>query len=131
MHKTVNIHEAKTTLSKLIAEVEEGNTVFIARAGKTVAKLTAAKPATKNAKASKARAKKIDRSPGFLKGKIKILERADDPPLTIGPIEPPKRRPAPKLDRRPGQMKGKIWVAPNFDDPLPEEILKAFRGESD
>ncbi len=34
-----NIHQAKTHLSKLIASVEEGKEVIIARAGKPVAKL--------------------------------------------------------------------------------------------
>jgi prevent-host-death family protein len=36
---TVNIHEAKTELSKLIAAVEAGDEVVIARRGKPVAKL--------------------------------------------------------------------------------------------
>lgn len=37
--KTVNIHEAKSTLSTLLTEVEEGEEVVIARNGKPVAKL--------------------------------------------------------------------------------------------
>jgi len=36
-----------------------------------------------------------------------------------------------RRDRIAGSLKGKIWIAPDFDDPLPEEILKAFRGEWD
>jgi prevent-host-death family protein len=35
----VNIHDAKTNLSKYLARVEAGETVVIARAGKPVAKL--------------------------------------------------------------------------------------------
>jgi prevent-host-death family protein len=35
----VNIHEAKTHLSKLVEQVEQGETVVIARAGKPVARL--------------------------------------------------------------------------------------------
>ncbi|WP_308798251.1 type II toxin-antitoxin system Phd/YefM family antitoxin [Agromyces silvae] len=38
--KTVNVHEAKTHLSRLIAETAEGDTIVIARAGKPVAKLS-------------------------------------------------------------------------------------------
>jgi uncharacterized protein (DUF433 family) len=38
---TVKIHEAKTTLSKLIARVEAGEEIVIARGDKPVAKLTA------------------------------------------------------------------------------------------
>ncbi|MBI2325711.1 MAG: type II toxin-antitoxin system Phd/YefM family antitoxin [Chloroflexi bacterium] len=37
--KTVNIHEAKTHLSRLIARAEDGEEVVIARAGRPVAKL--------------------------------------------------------------------------------------------
>ncbi len=38
--KTVNIHEAKTTLSALLVEVAAGTDIVIARAGKPVARLT-------------------------------------------------------------------------------------------
>jgi prevent-host-death family protein len=43
--KTVNVHEAKTTLSQLLAEVEQGQDVIIARSGVPVARLTAIHPA--------------------------------------------------------------------------------------
>ena len=36
---TVNVHEAKTHLSRLLARVEEGEEVVIARNGKPVARL--------------------------------------------------------------------------------------------
>jgi prevent-host-death family protein len=39
--KTVNIHEAKTQLSKLIQEASKGETFIIAKAGKPVVKVTA------------------------------------------------------------------------------------------
>ncbi len=39
MTMTVNVHEAKTQLSKLLAEVEAGDDVVIARRGKPVARL--------------------------------------------------------------------------------------------
>jgi prevent-host-death family protein len=42
--KTVNIHEAKTTLSALLAAVEEGEQVVIARNGKPIAQLTRIDP---------------------------------------------------------------------------------------
>ncbi len=35
----VNVHEAKTQLSKLLAKVEQGEEVVIARDGKPIAKL--------------------------------------------------------------------------------------------
>ena len=37
--KTVNVHEAKTHLSRLLGEVEEGEVVIIARGGKPIARL--------------------------------------------------------------------------------------------
>jgi prevent-host-death family protein len=40
----VNIHEAKTHLSKLLAQVEEGEQVVIARNGKPIATLAAHVP---------------------------------------------------------------------------------------
>lgn len=36
----VNIHEAKTNLSRLLAQVEKGEEVIIAKAGKPIALLT-------------------------------------------------------------------------------------------
>ena len=44
MPTTVNTHEAKTHLSRLLAEVEAGGEVIIARAGRPVARLTAVEP---------------------------------------------------------------------------------------
>jgi prevent-host-death family protein len=38
---TVNIHEAKTQLSRLIERAVQGETIVIARAGKPLVKLTA------------------------------------------------------------------------------------------
>ena len=42
--ETVNVHEAKTHLSRLLARVEAGEEITIARNGKPVAKLVRCKP---------------------------------------------------------------------------------------
>lgn len=42
--QTVNIHEAKTHLSRLLEAVEQGDEIVIARAGQPVAMLTAYRP---------------------------------------------------------------------------------------
>lgn len=63
--QTMNIHEAKTQFSKLIEAVIQGEEVIIARAGKPVASLVAI------------RAVAPVRSPGALKGKIKIADDFD------------------------------------------------------
>jgi len=39
--KTVNIHQAKTQLSRLVEEAAKGESFIIAKAGKPVAKVTA------------------------------------------------------------------------------------------
>jgi len=65
MH-TVNIHEAKTTLSKLIDEALQGEEVIIARAGTPVIKLV---PVEKKSKPI----------PGLLKGEIWIADDFDAP----------------------------------------------------
>lgn len=67
MATTVNTHEAKTQLSRLLALVEKGEEVTIVRNGKPVAKLV---PATERL------------SPfefGSLKGQVKLLPGWDDP----------------------------------------------------
>ncbi len=64
--RQVNIHEAKTHLSRLLEEVEGGEEIVIARAGKPVARLV---PNLPNG---------APRKPGFLKGKIKILDGFDE-----------------------------------------------------
>jgi len=62
----VNIHEAKTHFSKLLARVSAGEEIVIARAGKPVARLTPIeKPAVKK------------RVPGRDKGKIWMAKDFD------------------------------------------------------
>jgi prevent-host-death family protein len=67
MSETVNIHEAKTHLSRLVQRVQNGEEIVIARAGKPVARLTAI--ATRPAR----------RIPGLDKGKVIIHPDFDDP----------------------------------------------------
>lgn len=62
----VNVLEAKTQLSRLLARVEQGEEIVIARDGKPVAILTPA-------------VKRLPRVPGRLKGKITIGDDFDDP----------------------------------------------------
>ena len=59
----VNVHDAKTQLSRLLEEVEAGEDVVIARAGKPVARLL---PVAAG-----------ERTPGRLKGKVKLSDDFD------------------------------------------------------
>ena len=62
----VNVHQAKTQLSQLLAQVEAGEDVVISRRGEPVARLVGCKPRSK-------------RQPDVLKGKVVIPENFFDP----------------------------------------------------
>jgi prevent-host-death family protein len=64
--KQVNVHEAKTQLSRLLQAVENGEEVVIARNGEPVAKLV---PHVEEPK---------PREPGWAEGRIEILEGFDE-----------------------------------------------------
>jgi prevent-host-death family protein len=66
-HRTVNIHEAKTHLSRLVEQVEAGDEVVIARAGRPVARLVGLHVRTK------------PRVPGLWKGQIRMAPDFDAP----------------------------------------------------
>ncbi len=63
----VNIHEAKTHFSKLIARVNNGEEIIIAKGGTPVARLVPMKEYT------------AERVPGTGKGKITMTPDFDDP----------------------------------------------------
>ncbi len=65
--RMVNVHEAKTHLSRLLEEVAAGEEIVIAKAGKPVARLLPYAP------------KREPRQPDLLKGQIWIAEDFDDP----------------------------------------------------
>ncbi|MDQ3319925.1 MAG: type II toxin-antitoxin system Phd/YefM family antitoxin [Actinomycetota bacterium] len=66
MSEQVNIHEAKTHLSRLIERVEAGEEIVIARAGRPAARLVPAR-------------RKGERPLGTFRGKIWMGEDFDDP----------------------------------------------------
>lgn len=63
--ETVNVHEAKTHLSRLLERVAAGEEIVIARNGRPVARLVGIVTA--------------ERRPGGMKGKIRIGKDFDDP----------------------------------------------------
>lgn len=75
----INIHQAKTHLSRLLERVAQGDEIIIGKAGKPIAKLV--------------------------------------------PFRETRTR------RKPGGWKGRVHIAPDFDQ-LPEDVARAFRGES-
>lgn len=67
MDKPVNIHDAKTHLSRLIERVESGEEITLARAGRPVARMV---PYT---------SRRQPRIPGLWKGRVVIHPDFDDP----------------------------------------------------
>jgi prevent-host-death family protein len=65
--KTVNIHAAKTHLSRLVEEAAAGEEIQIAKAGKPVARLVPLAPVTQ------------PRKSGSLRGRIRIRKDFDAP----------------------------------------------------
>jgi prevent-host-death family protein len=68
---TVNIHNAKTNLSKLVERAAGGEQIIIAKAGKPVAKLIAYHE------------DKSPRKPGFWKGRVSIADDFDRLPAAV------------------------------------------------
>ncbi len=64
--RVVNVHQAKTGLSRLLAWVEAGEDVVIARRGEPVARLVACKA-------------RVKRQPDILKGKLVVPDAFFDP----------------------------------------------------
>jgi prevent-host-death family protein len=64
----VNLHEAKTHLSRLVDAAAKGEEIVIAKAGKPMARLVPLRPSVRK-----------ERKPGALKGKIWIAENFDAP----------------------------------------------------
>ena len=80
---TVNVHEAKTQLSRLLLDAEAGETVVIARAGKPSAQLIPINGQRKGLK-----------PPGAMRDQIRISEDFDAPldSLFEAAIEPDNSR---------------------------------------
>jgi prevent-host-death family protein len=79
-HQVVNVHEAKTHLSRLLERVEAGEEIVIGRAGKPVARLSPIAPPR--------------REPGSARGEIWIAPDFDAPDADLeremvdGPLFP-------------------------------------------
>ncbi|MGH7176503.1 MAG: type II toxin-antitoxin system Phd/YefM family antitoxin [Tepidisphaeraceae bacterium] len=65
--KLVNIHQAKTTFSKLIHRVQKGEEIVIGKAGKPVARLVPLAPPA------------VARQPGSAKGQIEFASDFEAP----------------------------------------------------
>jgi len=64
---TINVHEAKTKLSRLLSRVEAGEEIVISKSGQPIARLVPWQEGTEN------------RKPGLDKGKLIIPQDFDEP----------------------------------------------------
>jgi prevent-host-death family protein len=67
MDKPVNVHDAKTHLSRLLERVESGEEITLARAGRPIARIVPYRP------------RRGPRRPGMLKGKVWLADDWDSP----------------------------------------------------
>ncbi len=76
--KSINVHEAKTHLSKLLARVEAGEEIVISRHGRPVARLVPLGPS------------RTHRQSGTWTGALEMSEDFDEelPEAWLAPIEP-------------------------------------------
>jgi prevent-host-death family protein len=65
--KTINVHQAKTQLSRLLEEVAAGQEIIIAKAGKPIARLVSLRTASKK------------RQLGILEGMLTVMPDFDAP----------------------------------------------------
>jgi len=63
----INIHEAKTHLSRILSRVQSGEEIVIAKAGKPIAKLVSVEK------------KLLKRTPGTAKGRLKMKKSFFEP----------------------------------------------------
>jgi len=69
--KTVNIHEAKTHLSRLLQEAADGEEIIIAKAGKPIARLVPYTDSTE------------PRKPGCWRGQVWMADDFDETPQEV------------------------------------------------
>lgn len=112
---TVNVLEAKTNLSRLIAEVEAGGEVIIARNNKPVVRLVMASAASGVADSALAWQPQPMAIPYYMFGSAK--RQPGTPPSMVR--------------RTPGRLKGLVKWDDRFDDPLPDDELRLWNGEGD
>jgi prevent-host-death family protein len=71
MSRRVNVHAAKTHLSRLLEEVEAGEEIVLARSGRPVARLVPFKPARE------------PRVPGAWRGRVRLAPDFDTTPESL------------------------------------------------
>ena len=111
--ETMNIHAAKTHLSKLVDRVEKGESFIIARAGKPVAQL---QPLDASVWAARSSSRGVE-------------DGAASAPFNHDAAEAPHAEPTQKPRRRLGFLKGQMSIPDDFNEMGREEIERLFNGD--
>lgn len=111
--ETMNIHAAKTHLSKLVDRVEKGESFIIARAGKPVARL---QPLDASDWAARSRSQGVE-------------DGAATAPFNHDSAEAPNAGHTQKSRRRLGFLKGQMSIPDDFNEMGREEIERLFNGD--
>lgn len=129
----VTIHNAKTNLSKLIAQVEAGEEVIICRGDVEVVRMVPVDAPPKGVREERAPWDgKSPRKPGALKGRLGITDAFYDPwsakDFSSGIMDDDPEWGEPGVwdgttARKPGSLKGEITLDDSFFDPLSDEEL--------
>ena len=75
MPQTLNVHEAKTQLSRLLERVERGEEIVIARAGKPIARLVSVGPARPRVRAF-----------GSMRGQVRFASDYDEADAAVAAL---------------------------------------------
>ena len=124
---TINMHDAKTQLSDLVARAEAGEEIVIARRNKPVVRLVPVRDESSKEPAGFAE----DGQAEFdIKGLRQALEAGRE--FTIMQNGKPVATVAPAVEKKkrvPGRFKGQMSLPDSFFDPLPEDELAAWEGK--
>lgn len=123
---TINMHDAKTQLSDLVARAEAGEEIVIARRNKPAVKLVRVDEGM-NELAGFGEDKQTGYDASALRdavaaGKAFTIMEDGKPVAKVVPT-------AKKKPRTPGGLKGMFTLPDSFFDPLPEEELQAWEGK--
>ena len=123
---TINMHDAKTQLSDLVARAEAGEDIVIARRNKPVVRLVPVRDESGNEPAGFAE----DGQAEFdIQGLRQALEAGREFTIMQNGKPVATVAPAAKKKRVPGRFKGRMSLPDSFFDPLPDDELAAWEGK--
>lgn len=126
----INMHDAKTQLSDLVARAEAGEDIVIARRNKPAVRLVPVGAAGGDSRSEPGGFAEDSQAEFDIKGLRQALEagreftimREGKPVAKVAPATEEKPR------RKPGGLKGMFTLPDSFFDPLPDDEIAAWEG---